>query len=139
MDLGFDDCMDRALADTLVEEFGCGLPYIPASKETSQICQGQSRIEAFKRKDSSVSSDSSVSLTLATPPAEKVLQYMSFSCRYKYLSSSGQRRLCPRPCSDIEVFTGLPFKSRYRNKDRGYLKVYLKSTTKARGRMTLIR
>ena len=45
------------------------------------------------------------------------------------MTSNGQKELCERPCSNIEVFSGLPFVSPYEN-ERAYMKLYLKSTTK---------
>ncbi len=99
MDFHFDDCLLDKIPTRLVGKYGCTIPYIPGPPEYP-ICNAT--------KDEA----------LAKNAVEK----------YKFLASNGQDELCERPCTNIEVLTGLPFYGVI--KGFSYMKIYFKSTTK---------
>ncbi|TRY78401.1 hypothetical protein TCAL_10417 [Tigriopus californicus] len=78
MDYAFDNCMSQEVVGKLVTRHGCSLPYLP-SKSGSTICN----------------------------PTNIELREAAFK-DYDFFTSNGQKQLCDRPCSTMEVFSGLP-------------------------------
>lgn len=105
MDYAFDDCMSQEVVDKLVSRHGCSLPYLP-SDGNSPICD----------------------------PTNVELREAAFK-DYDFFTSNGQKQLCDRPCSTMEVFSGLPVDGVTEN-GLAQMKMYLKSTTKIK-RMVL--
>ena len=100
MDRYFDECLIDTVTKGLERKFGCTVPYIP-SPDNLTVCDPSD-----------------------TPLKEEVYN------KYYFLVSNGQKSLCNFPCSNIEVFTGLPFMGE--SDDLGILKIYMKSTTKVK-------
>ena len=72
-----DECLYRGIDKNLTDSFGCTIPYLPNYPDRdSEVCREESEA-AVKAVD-----------------------------RYYTLRDHGQRQMCSRPCSAIEVFSG---------------------------------
>ena len=100
MDRLFDQCLINQVTEKLSSKFQCTVPYIPSPSNLT-VCD----------------------------PNNAALRKAVFE-KFDFLVANGQKGLCDFPCSNIEVFTGLPFKGE--SDDVGILKIYMKSTTKVK-------
>ena len=99
-DFEFDDCFYQAMAKDLMNELDCVVPFIKTS-ENKNVC-------VYKAQT-------------------KIDKMMS---AYKKFYSTTTTRTCMSPCVSMEIFFGLLFDDTFRNDDKSFLRIYLKSKIK---------
>lgn len=83
MDFSYDECGTTKIADILLNEFGCIVPWLPQRNEDGfDICRFDFNTEAGREFRSKVMN------------------------RYHILSTAGTRNLCSSPCTVVKVFLG---------------------------------
>ena len=99
-DFDYDNCFYQAIAQDLMNELNCVVPFIKTS-EDHNIC--------------------------ANKPQTEIDKMMSI---FKKSASNTTTGPCMSPCSSMDIFIGVLFDDGIRNDGKSFLKIYLKSNVK---------
>lgn len=99
----YDEHLYRRLNEMLVARVGCTVPFLP---------------------DEITSKSAHPSEICKGPHARK--KAYAF---YDLLKRNKENKVCPNPCSSIQVYFGVMFEDAIYNEDLAYIQIYLQSTT----------
>ena len=96
----FDNCFDQTIAQDLINELNCVVPFIKTS-ENNNICVNKNQTEVDKMMSA-----------------------------FKKSASNTTTGPCMSPCASMDIFFGILFDDGIRKDGKSFLKIYLKSNIK---------